>query len=140
MGKQTVVLEAQQAVAVKALVLRGGGTGTSTLIEVTGLRAQPVMPPIPKERGFLTKDAIDDLAGKVAGAWVSAPYVDVQSSDLAAFLMPPGVLAVAFALNFSQILPAGSAQILLATVAAGTAAFELFALAVVPHWRKERTA
>jgi hypothetical protein len=80
------------------------------------------------------------LAGKVAGAWVSAPHVDVQSSDLAAFLMPPGVLAVAFALNFSQILPAGSAQILLATVAAGTAAFELFALAVVPHWRKERAA
>ena len=79
------------------------------------------------------------LAGKVAGAWVSAPHVDVQSSDLAAFLMPPGVLAIAFALNFSQILPAGSAQILLATVAVGTAAFELFALAVVPHWRKERT-
>ena len=48
--------------------------------------------------------------------------------------MPPGVLAVAFALNFSQLLPAASGQMLLSTVAVGTAAFELFALAVVPHW------
>src|SRR5690606_25551352 len=48
------------------------------------------------------------LAGKVAGAWIAAPRLDVRSSDLAAFLMPPGVLAVAFALNFAQMLPAGS--------------------------------
>jgi hypothetical protein len=74
------------------------------------------------------------LAGKVAGAWLSAPFVEVRSSDLASFLMPPGVLAVAFALNFSQLLPAASGQMLLSTVAVGTAAFELFALAVVPHW------
>jgi hypothetical protein len=74
------------------------------------------------------------LAGKVTGAWLSAPFVEVRSSDLAAFLMPPGVLAVAFALNFSQMLPAASGQMLLSTVAIGTAAFELFALAVVPHW------
>jgi hypothetical protein len=74
------------------------------------------------------------LAGKVAGAWLSAPFVDVRSSDLASFLMPPGVLAVAFALNFAQLLPAASGQMLLSTVAVGTAAFELFALAVVPHW------
>lgn len=76
------------------------------------------------------------LAGKVTGAWLAAPLVDVRSADLAAFLMPPGVLAVAFALNFSQVLPAESGAILLATVAIGTAAFELFALAVVPHWRR----
>lgn len=74
------------------------------------------------------------LAGKVSGAWLSAPFVEVRSSDLAAFLMPPGVLAVAFALNFSQMMPAASGQMLLSTVAIGTAAFELFALAVVPHW------
>ena len=74
------------------------------------------------------------LAGKVSGAWLSAPFVEVRSSDLASFLMPPGVLAVAFALNFAQLLPAASGQMLLSTVAAGTAAFELFALAVVPHW------
>ena len=57
-------------------------------------------------------------------------------SDLAAFLMPPGVLAVAFALNFQQILPAQTGTVLLSTVAAGTAVFELFAVAVLPRWRR----
>ncbi len=80
------------------------------------------------------------LAGKVAGAWLVAPSVEVRSSDLAAFLMPPGVLAVAFALNFSQMLPSASGQMLLSTVAVGTAAFEVFALAVVPHWGLGRRA
>ena len=77
------------------------------------------------------------LAGKVMGAWVSSRLVEVSAADLAAFLMPPGVLAVAFALNFRQILPAPAGDTLLSAVAVGTAAFELFALAVVPHWRRE---
>jgi hypothetical protein len=34
------------------------------------------------------------------------------------------------------MLPDGAGEILLSTVAMGTAAFELFALAVVPHWRR----
>jgi hypothetical protein len=79
------------------------------------------------------------LAGKVAGAGVSAGFLDVRAADLAAFLMPPGVLAVAFALNFRQMLPPQAGETLVSTVAVGTAAFELFALAVVPHWRR-RTA
>lgn len=78
------------------------------------------------------------LAGKVAGAWVSARLVDARASDLAAFLMSPGVLAVALALNFRQVLPSAAGEILLSVVAVGTAAFELFALAVVPHWRGRR--
>jgi len=80
------------------------------------------------------------LAGKVAGAWISARLVDVRASDLAAFLMSPGVLAVALALNFRQVLPSAAGDTLLSTVAVGTAAFELFALAVVPHWRRRRNA
>ncbi len=76
------------------------------------------------------------LAGKVAGAWASAPLAEVGPADLAAYLMPPGVLAVAFALNFRQLLPGASGDILLSTVAMGTAIFELFALAVVPRWRR----
>jgi len=76
------------------------------------------------------------LAGKVAGAWASASLADVGPGDLAAYLMPPGVLAVAFALNFRQLLPQEAGDILLSTVAIGTAAFELFALAVVPRWRR----
>ena len=80
------------------------------------------------------------LAGKVTGAWLAAPFLDVRSSDLAAFLMPPGVLAIAFALNFAQMLPTGAGQMLLASVALGTAAFELFAMFVVPQWGAGRRA
>ncbi|MEO8483577.1 MAG: hypothetical protein ABI634_15290 [Acidobacteriota bacterium] len=76
------------------------------------------------------------LAGKVTGAWLLGPRLDVRPSDLASYLMPPGVLAVAFALNFRQVLPQAVGDVLLSTVALGTAAFELFALAVVPHWRR----
>lgn len=76
------------------------------------------------------------LAGKVLGAWATAGFLEVRAGDLAAFLMSPGVLAVAFALNFRQMLPPEAGETLVSTVAIGTAAFELFALAVVPHWRR----
>lgn len=76
------------------------------------------------------------LAGKVAGAWVSSWFVDVRAGDLAAYLMPPGVLAIALALNARQILPPEAGEVLLSAVAIGTAAFELFGLAVVPQWRR----
>ena len=61
------------------------------------------------------------LAGKVAGAWVSAGFLEVRGADLAAFLMPPGVLAVAFALNFRQMLPAQSGETLVSAVAVDAA-------------------
>ncbi len=76
------------------------------------------------------------LVGKILGAAATARFLDIAPGDLAAFLMPPGVLAVAFALNFRQVLPPEAGSILVSTVAIGTAAFELFALAVVPHWRR----
>ena len=76
------------------------------------------------------------LAGKVAGAWASASLAEVGPADLAAYLMPPGVLAIAFALNFQQLLPTPAGDTLLSTVGMGTAAFELFALAVLPRWRR----
>ena len=76
------------------------------------------------------------LAGKCAGAWATARFLDVRAGDLAAFLMPPGVLAVAFALNVRQVLPVSAGETLISVVAVGTAAFELFALAVVPRWRR----
>lgn len=85
---------------------------------------------------LLTPYLLFRLSGKVAGAWLSARIVDVRPADLAAYLMSPGVLAVAFALNFRQMLPAPAGDTLVATVAIGTALFELFALAVVPHWRR----
>jgi hypothetical protein len=75
------------------------------------------------------------LAGKVAGAWLSAPILEINPADLAAYLIPPGVLGVAFALNFRQILPGQAGDAVLATVSMGTAAFELAALFVMPRWR-----
>jgi hypothetical protein len=84
---------------------------------------------------LLTPYLLFRLAGKVGGAWFSARLVDVSAADLAAYLMSPGVLAIAFALNFRQALPPAAGDMLLATAAIGTAAFELVALAVVPHWR-----
>ena len=84
---------------------------------------------------LLTPYLLFRLSGKVAGAWLSSRFVEVGPADLAAYLMSPGVLAVAFALNFRQMLPTAAGDTLMATVAIGTAAFEVFALAVVPHWR-----
>lgn len=80
------------------------------------------------------------LAGKVVGAWISSRVVDVRAGDFAAYLMSPGVLAVALALNFRLVLPPVAGEVLLSVTAVGTAAFELFALAVVPPWRRERAA
>jgi hypothetical protein len=78
------------------------------------------------------------LAGKVAGGWISARLVgDVQASDMAAYLMSPGVIGIAFALNFRQILPAASGEALLWAVAIGTAIFEVFAVVALPLWRRE---
>lgn len=76
------------------------------------------------------------LAGKVAGAWAVARLVDVRAGDLAAFLMPPGVLAIAFALSVRHVLPAAAGETLVSAVAMGTAAFEIFALFVLPEWRR----
>ena len=76
------------------------------------------------------------LAGKVAGAWAVARLVDVRAGDLAAFLMPPGVLAIAFALSVRHVLPPADGDTLVSAVAMGTAAFELFALFVLPEWRR----
>ena len=77
------------------------------------------------------------LAGKILGAGAAVRVLgDVRTSDMTAFLLPPGVLGVALALNFRQVLDAGTAGVLVSTVAFGTAAFELFALAVMPVWRR----
>jgi hypothetical protein len=78
------------------------------------------------------------LAGKVAGGWVAARIVgDVRPGDMAAYLMSPGVLSIAFALNFLQILPTASGDALLWAVMIGTAVFEVFAVVALPLWRRE---
>ena len=85
---------------------------------------------------LLTPYLLFRLSGKVVGAWLSSRFVDVGAADLAAYLMSPGVLAVAFALNFRQMLPAVGRRHAAGHRGHRTAAFEVFALAVVPHWRR----
>jgi hypothetical protein len=78
------------------------------------------------------------LAGKVAGAWASSRILgDVPPGDLAAYLMSPGVIGIAFALNFRQVLPVETGEALLWAVTVGTAIFEVFALVALPLWRRE---
>jgi len=78
------------------------------------------------------------LAGKVAGAWASSRILgDVPPGDLAAYLMSPGVIGIAFALNFRQVLPVETGEALLWAVTVGTAIFEVFAVVALPLWRRE---
>jgi hypothetical protein len=118
------------------------------LLLIAGARWVPSMAAL----WWLAPYMLGRLAGKVTGAWMAASllgggrdsfseWTEKESrplfpSDLAAFLMSPGVLAVAFALNFQQILPAGAGTVLLSTVATGTAVFELFAVFLLPRWRR----
>ena len=76
------------------------------------------------------------LAGKTAGAWCSSRLLDVGAADLTAYLMPPGVLAVAFALNYRQVMPGPAGDTLVATVAIGTAVFEILSVIVLPRTRR----
>lgn len=75
------------------------------------------------------------LAGKLAGGWIAArvsgPAAAIPSS-LGIHLIPPGVIGVAFALAFAQILPAGAGALVVTTVAAGSILSELAAFYVIP--------
>jgi len=62
----------------------------------------------------------------------------VRPSDMAAYLMSPGVVGIAFALNFRQILPVATGDALLWAVTIGTALFEVFAVVALPVWRGGR--
>jgi hypothetical protein len=117
------------------------------LLLIAGARWVPSLPAL----WLLAPYVLCRLAGKVAGGWASVRLLRSQeertpgrvgpetralrAADLSAFLMAPGVIAVAFALNFQQMLPADAGRLLLSTVAAGTAVFELFAIVVLPRWR-----
>lgn len=94
--------------------------------------------PAPTGLWLLVPYLLFRLAGKVAGGWLSARLVgDVRPGDMAAYLMSPGVVGIAFALNFRQILPAATGEALLWAVAVGTAIFEVFAVVALPLWRRE---
>lgn len=70
--------------------------------------------------------------GKLTGGWMASRLAPgVASSDLGAYLIPPGVIGIAFALNVLQVAP-GVAMPLVFAVSAGAIVSELLAVIVTP--------
>jgi hypothetical protein len=73
------------------------------------------------------------LAGKLAGGWLASRLAtDLMPADLGTVLIWPGVVGLAFALNFQQVAPAATGGAVLTAVALGGIASELVALVVAP--------
>lgn len=73
------------------------------------------------------------LAGKLAGGWV-ASRIDhqVTPGDLGAYLIAPGLLGIAFALNVRQVLEVAGATALLTAVVVATLVGEALAVVLAP--------
>lgn len=73
------------------------------------------------------------LCGKLVGGWAAARHVPaVAAADLGAFLIPPGLLGIAFALHVGQASGLADFAPVVAAVALGTLASELLAAVVLP--------
>lgn len=71
-------------------------------------------------------------AGKIIGGWTAARLAPaVAPSDLGAYLIPPGVIGIAFALNVQQVAH-DAATALVFAVSVGAIASEMLALVVAP--------
>jgi hypothetical protein len=74
------------------------------------------------------------LAGKLAGGWLASRLTpSLAPGDLGAYLLAPGLLGIAFALNAHQHLPGDDGVALLTAVVIGTLASEGVALFVTPN-------
>jgi hypothetical protein len=72
------------------------------------------------------------IAGKLLGGWLASRVAPgVAPADLGAYLIPPGVLGIAFALNVQQVAGEAAAPLVFAIVA-GAVAAEIVSLVVVP--------
>lgn len=77
------------------------------------------------------------LTGKLAGGWMASRLLPrLAPADLGALLVPPGLLGVAFSLNFQQAIDGATGTALLTAVVAGTVISEFLAWIVVPAWGK----
>jgi hypothetical protein len=71
-------------------------------------------------------------AGKLIGGWMASRLTtELTPSDLGAYLIPPGVIGIAFALNILQVSQEAALPLVFA-VAAGAVVSELIALVVTP--------
>lgn len=72
------------------------------------------------------------IAGKLLGGWLASRIASgVAPSDLGAYLITPGVLGIAFALNVQQVAGDAAAPLVFA-ITTGAVAAELISLVVVP--------
>lgn len=73
------------------------------------------------------------MTGKVLGGWAAARLVSGAPADvMGAYLVPPGVVGIAIALNLLQAARADG-EAVLSAVAMGAVVFEVIAIAVVPR-------
>jgi hypothetical protein len=72
------------------------------------------------------------LTGKVIGAWAAARVLPLTAGDLAAYLVPPGLLGIALAINFLQVSATPTAAAVATAVALGTLASEALAIVALP--------
>jgi hypothetical protein len=76
------------------------------------------------------------LGGKLIGGWTASRLApEVAPSDLGTYLIPPGVIGIAFALNLNQVAPAAAAPVVTA-VALGAVTCELLTLIISPAGRR----
>jgi hypothetical protein len=72
------------------------------------------------------------IAGKLIGGWTASLIAPgIAPADLGAYLIPPGVIGIAFALNIQQLVP-NAAGALVFAACIGAIASELLALVVTP--------
>jgi hypothetical protein len=77
------------------------------------------------------------LTGKVMGAWVAARVLPLSAGQLAGYLVPPGLLGIALAINFLQISATPTAAAVATAVALGTFLSEVLALVALPGTRQD---
>jgi len=78
------------------------------------------------------------IAGKLLGGWAASRIAPgIAPSDLGAYLIPPGVLGIAFVLNLRQVSGEAAAPLVFA-VTCGAVASELASLLVTPAPEERR--
>ena len=72
------------------------------------------------------------LTGKVIGAWAATRVLPLTAGDLAAYLVPPGLIGIALAINFLQVSASPTAGAVATAIALGTLASEAVAIVALP--------
>ena len=72
------------------------------------------------------------LTGKVIGAWAATRVLPLTAGDLAAYLVPPGLIGIALAINFLQVSATPTAGAVATAIALGTLASEAVAIVALP--------